>query len=266
MSFNLHTIKLERIVKQSLEKQTAQPKVQRNKIYPGDSYCPRRSILYTQAAGTETSSEVLRSTFYFESGKAIHKVIALSLGNLVMAQELRITNEHIGPPKLSPINGYIDYVIRLSNQYFVLEIKTCSRVPKDPNPWHIAQASVYALLTGIRKAIVLYVTRNDYSVKAFAITEYDIEKAAERLATAHVYANESLLPKRLEDKADCKYCHFESFCYSDKYTYFDSDELKAAVLSKKGDLLAGMDESLKELKKIVVAMAAAEEKESESVK
>jgi hypothetical protein len=193
-----------------------------NKFYAGDvAYCPRRAVkfLMTDRIGSTTPS----SMAYMKLGNTIHELVtdALHSGGHLIFKEFRL------PPAEAPdLRGVIDAVIFAPGDKIMgLEIKSCGNLPSRPKEDHIAQATIYAAVSGLEFAIV-YVSRKvagfdgKLMIKSFDLecTEHDLVNALTKACLAHYAYNDGVMPTIPAGftKADCTFCPFADECWDEE--------------------------------------------------
>lgn len=193
----------------------------RKKLYCGDaSYCPRRATLFATTEGTSEWNAAGR--FYMDTGTTVHEIIQESLMRQgIMIEAERRVDFTIGGV---PIAGKIDGIIDVEGDIKILEIKTCGALPGAPKKEHLHQALTYALLSGIYKIVIFYMSR---SIAGFGgkltctefeydVTSTDLDMIAEILATSVVGATREALPPiplHIESQRDCGFCPFTKICW-----------------------------------------------------
>lgn len=198
------------------------------KMNGGDvGYCPKKSVLLTLVDPEHREPVDPSGQLYMAQGSAIHKTYAKALeaeGKL-LAEEYHVSHPRLGPPKFKPLSGYIDdIVITEEGEPAIIDAKTCGSLPHKIKSWHAEQVGVYALMSGIRRGYIHYVSRNvaGYDGKiihrAFEIEMSDqfLMSIAYRLGVAHVYMNAETVPPiplHIVSKNDCGFCPFQSLCW-----------------------------------------------------
>lgn len=145
---------------------------------------------------------------------------------------VEIIEEHHAPPmeikfvdyrwtKKYPISAMVDGALSFAGKDFLFEFKTIN--PEDfetliePLLDHIKQGALYALCTGVRRVMFLYLNKADQRWKAFFV-EYNqdqIDWVVARITTIEDYVlRDELPPKEVSDH--CKMCPFKDLCDADK--------------------------------------------------
>lgn len=142
-----------------------------------------------------------------------------------------IIEEHSAPPmeikfldyrftKEFPISAMIDGALEYDGFPFIFEFKTIN--PKDfeyliePVPDHIKQGALYALCTGLRKVMFLYMCKGTQNLKAYTVTYNDeqLNWVINKLRSIE----EKVLNNELPDKEvgpNCNFCPYKSLCDSE---------------------------------------------------
>lgn len=110
------------------------------------------------------------------------------------------------------INFKLDGIVKYDGEYYILEIKTASKVncAKAPLSKHQLQGKTYSMLLNIPKLIWVYESREDFkhTIVFQEFTEEDIIFIKNYLNTI-VLAKD---PKNLKRSSDCKYCRYREHC------------------------------------------------------
>lgn len=212
-------------------------------------FCSRKAALHI-AVKPEYSEDIgLASQLYFSIGDAVHEVVYKSLKqlNILIANEL--------PLFVGPIHGFIDDIVvsEDSGQLKIIDVKTCGSLPSKIKSGQEEQLLLYALLTGIKEASILYVSRTvagwDGKVK---LKEIAAEVNDKKLADiAYVVAESSIFyqtktvppkPSYRTSESTCGFCPFKnSGCWSNtmpleldpEYTYLEevTEEIADQILT-----------------------------------
>lgn len=219
----------------SLEGEYARGLVRKTRIAKAKAHgadvgmCPRKVAMHCFLSKDHEIEEGGASVLYMAIGSAIHNAVQESFRSrgLLLSKEYRVESTHVGPPKFSPLAGYIDLIVKdEDNEPAIIEIKTCGNLPPKPKPWHTEQAIVYSLLSGVKRAYLFYVSRNvaDYTGrlihKMFPIPfvpEHHGEIARRMALSALALRNGFIppIPPWLESKNDCGFCPFVGDCWED---------------------------------------------------
>lgn len=221
---DMHTLRIEGAIVRGAKRKS---KLRRPKFHCGDvGMCERKAIIHTLVHSSYEITEDITTTLYFRVGTAVHEVVSEQLRNagLLKLSELRLEEPRIGPPKLMPLKGYVDNVIKVGDELGVIEVKTCGDLPLKPKGWHPEQLGMYMLLTGIPNGYLLYMSRKvaDFKgplMRVFKVDSSVIQKAALTSARASVFVNAGVLPPKpahLKTQSACGFCPFTSFCWKDR--------------------------------------------------
>lgn len=160
------------------------------------------------------------STLYFAVGNSIHDAIrkALEQSKVLVANEVRIT--------FGPIHGFIDDIIISAETggLKIIDVKTCGQLPNRIKSGQGEQLLLYALLTGISEASIVYVSRNVANFNGLMLKEIPalingqaMEKVARVIAESLVYSERHLVVGRPEyrlTRETCGWCPFkDNGCY-----------------------------------------------------
>lgn len=210
-------------------------------------FCSRKSNLHLAIIPGYYEPVSLASQFYFGIGNAVHDVVFQSFKEMgiLVANEL--------PLFVGNIHGYIDDIIvsEDSGELKIIDVKTCGQLPPKIKVGQEEQLLVYSLLTGIKEASILYVSRTvagwDGVVKMKEIaadtSPDNLRRVARIVAESTVYlARKIVSPKPVyrTSASSCGFCPFkDSGCWtdgfhvelSDGYRYVDeiSPEITDAV-------------------------------------
>lgn len=119
--------------------------------------------------------------------------------------------------KKYPISAMVDGFLEYENKPFLFEFKTINtddfEYLIEPLKDHIKQGALYALSTGIRNVMFMYMDKNTQDIKTFLvnITEGQLEWVRERLVeTENFVLNEELPPA--EKGRTCTFCEYKKLC------------------------------------------------------
>lgn len=211
---------LSRLIAKGLHSE--EPRSERNKLFCGDaSYCPRRAVLFSTTGGVNITDAA--GHFYMGIGTTVHELIqkGLSKSGVLIEAERRISLKHLGVE----VSGRIDGVIRLDGQARILEIKTCGALPGKPKKEHLHQAILYALISGIHRVIILYMSRSiadwqgalqmvEFEVE---VTPDDLKMISDQLASSIVGTSMKIIPEipsHITSAHDCGFCPFQERCWN----------------------------------------------------
>ncbi|MEC0276921.1 hypothetical protein [Peribacillus frigoritolerans] len=136
--------------------------------------------------------------------------------------------EHQAPPmevkfldtrftKKFPISAMVDGSLTMMNKDFLFEFKTIN--PTDfemliePLTDHIKQGAIYALSTGVRSVMFLYLCKGTQEWKPYLITYTDeqLDWVVTRIQTTEQFVLEDILPPK-EISNQCKWCGYKNIC------------------------------------------------------
>jgi hypothetical protein len=214
-------VTLEKLLKTRKIRETP---LRRNKINAGDIYCPRKSVLCTLVDAEFMNTNDLSSDYYFSIGSAMHSTFTTFLEELgiLYGKEARLESALVGPPRLHPLKGFVDAIIKVNGEVALVEIKSCgATLPVKPKEDHLAQLRVYLMLTGVERGYIVYVSRSvakfggEIIQKLFRV-EPDNKTYALRVALVSEYANAlvvPLIPPYIRSAAQCSWCPFQPYCW-----------------------------------------------------
>lgn len=228
----------------------------RNRLYCGDaSYCPRKSVLFATTEGENTSNAA--GQFYMETGTTVHRLIqkAFERSKILVEAERRVNLLYEG----IELRGMVDAIVEVDGERKIVEIKTCGALPGKPKREHLHQALTYALVTGIHKIVILYMSRSVASFDGrltavefeYDVTNEQIDMIAEMLATSFVGAAKKSVPQippHIRSQHDCGFCPFQHLCWGDSATKFPKpkDAIRKRIEDAKENLLHMAEEARKE--------------------
>lgn len=202
----------------------------RDRLFPSNSAeCPRQG-----AAGFMFDKDYIvdlspSSTFYFHIGDAIQAAVeeALKGAGLFIAREWHLTGKELVPN--FKVSGRADIIIRDNKgELALVEVKSCGKLPEQPKRNHEAQAVTYALLSGLDKVYVLYISRTPATFDGrinqvwfeIEIDQAKLLKVARILATGLVFGEAKILPAppaSIRPSSDvCTYCPLKTYCWEGK--------------------------------------------------
>ncbi len=118
------------------------------------------------------------------------------------------------------LSGRPDAIINKDGERYIGEIKsTKDRYFYSSPPWHYLygrQIQAYMLMTGIKKAFLIYENKDNQAWKIIPI-EYnpkEIKSIQLKIDTLRDYIKRKILPIRIPQ--NCKYCNYKTICDSNK--------------------------------------------------
>lgn len=186
------------------------------------AFCPRKTNLHFFMKNSYTEPTTLASKLYFSIGNAVHDTVyeALKMSDILIANEL--------PLFVGSVHGYIDDIVISpdTGDLKIIDVKTCGRLPSKIKLGQEEQVLLYALLTGIREASILYVSRTvagyDGVVKMKEIpadmSPENLSRVAKTLAESSVFHYRKVVPPRPNYRTsydNCGFCGFkDAGCWS----------------------------------------------------
>jgi hypothetical protein len=195
--------------------------IKRKKFYARDiSHCYRQAASFLLVSEEFKADGSAAGSFYMNTGTAVHDTIAQAFrqAGVSVAEEFKLAEMGL------TVGGRIDNIIKLGDEYAIVEIKTCGELPSSPKPEHKAQAMFYSLATGIRKVFVLYASR---SIASFGgdlkMTEYELVTTDDELYEVAFNASVSYfsalsgkrppMPTYFTARSKCGFCPFMDKCW-----------------------------------------------------
>jgi len=188
---------------------------EQTKFYITDAgKCPRAVFFKFKNAPREPiDARIMR---IFEHGESIHR----NIFNILYRLKIGCTTEIPIPPQ-EIVSGRADAILCINNENYVLDIKSINsmlfRKLTEAKEENIYQVQLYMHFFGIKKAILLYVDKDQQNLKEFFI-DYD-EALCKRLLDGFYDLKGSVeadkIPARLADfpkNWQCNYCQFKDVC------------------------------------------------------
>ncbi|MBI4833636.1 MAG: Dna2/Cas4 domain-containing protein [Planctomycetes bacterium] len=204
----------------------AKPKYPRVRHWPSDAGKCLRALVY-QWRGEKIKSPNGRLFFIFADGNLHHELIVKQLeeaGVTVTMKEapLRDTERNI--------SGKLDALIKMDNNYYVLEIKSISRRGFDEvmrlgaKEEHVLQLQLYLYYVqnifkiNAKQGIILYKNKDTSHFADFPI-DYDetyVQGFFNQLKVLETHVKEQSLPDRPYERDDwhCSYCDYRETCWA----------------------------------------------------
>ncbi len=182
--------------------------------------CPRAVFFKFKNAPREPmDARILR---IFERGENIHR----SIFNILYRLRLGVVTE-IPIPSQEIISGRADAILCLpaqsgiGNENYVLDIKSINsmifRKMQEPKEENILQIQLYMHFFAIKKAILLYIDKDQQEMKEFFV-DYDetlCKGLLDKFYALKDQVEKNIIPARLEDYPrnwQCSYCPFKEVC------------------------------------------------------
>jgi len=190
------------------------------KYYPSELPWCLRKIYYDYTIGKDKD---LESKLVMVSGTLMHSFIsdvlkfAKSEGFDVQS-EVEYEYEKDG----IVISGRADNVILLrssnSEDTYVVEIKSKSKLPDEPRIEHIMQLNFYLHFNPGAKGYLLYITRDGFNMRAFEVnySEELFKKLVDRAIILHNHIINNTLPDAEYWHGECLKCPYRNICFSVK--------------------------------------------------
>jgi len=192
--------------------------------------CPRAVFFKFKNAPKEPIEPRLMRIF--EHGEHIHRHIF----NILYRLRIGCTTE-IPIPSQEIVSGRADAILCVNNENYVLDIKSINSMlfrkllqPKEEN---VYQVQLYMHFFGIKKAVLLYVDKDQQNMKEFFI-DYDealCKNLMDKFYTLKGQIEADTIPAKLTDYPknwQCMYCQFKDVCKA-----VNGGEVKWADFKKK---------------------------------
>lgn len=239
--------KVDKFFVASPEELGKEPRPTRLAFRPSSFYKCQRQLFYFLNGSKEKKKEYPRSKRILEVGTALHEWIQTQvfmemdkLGTfdikLLPVEELpsygqegfEILREHNAPDmevkfldtrftQKFPVSAMVDGAMSFMGKDFLFEFKTINTDDFEyliqPLPDHVKQGAIYALCTGVRKVMFVYLDKNKQFLKAYLVeyTQEQLDWVVARMQSVENYVLEGELPpKEADDK--CKWCGYKGLC------------------------------------------------------
>ncbi|MDO8436510.1 MAG: PD-(D/E)XK nuclease family protein [bacterium] len=178
--------------------------------------CPRAIFFkFKNVPREEMEANVLRM---FDHGDSIHQLIMKPLFSM---REVHVVAGEVNIPSHEMISGRADAILSDGKELIVLDIKSMNSMvfrnlaqPKEEN---IDQIQLYMHYFKIQKGILLYVNKDNQTLKEFII-DYDKIRACallESLSELKKEIDSDIVPIRIPGYPNdwqCQYCSFKEVC------------------------------------------------------
>ena len=176
--------------------------------------CPRAVFFKLKNAPREPmEARILR---IFEHGENIHR----SIFNILYRLRLGVVTE-VSIPSQEIISGRADAILCIGNENYVLDIKSINSMifkrMQEPKEENVYQIQLYMHYFNIKKAILLYVDKDQQELKEFFV-DYDqalCNSLLEKFQNLKGQVEQGIVPSRLADYPrnwQCSYCQFKDIC------------------------------------------------------
>jgi len=176
--------------------------------------CPRSVFFKFKNAPREPmDARILR---IFERGENIHR----SIFNILYRLRLGVVTE-IPIPSQEIISGRADAILCIGNENYVLDIKSINSMifkrMQEPKEDNVYQVQLYMHFFNIKKAILLYIDKDQQDMKEFFI-DYDeamCKGLLDKFYALKDQVEKNIVPARLADYPrnwQCSYCTFKDVC------------------------------------------------------
>lgn len=194
----------------------------RNNFHATEAMFCRRKLFYRfNKTPTEPFEPHLLRTF--EGGHnfedSVFKVFN-SIG-IIENREIVLPNNNYN------ISGRADFVIKLGEKKYVVELKTINaegfrelELTEKCSKYHYYQLQCYLFLLGIQQGILLYQCKNTNKLKEFiiALDNSCISKILANFDSAKDFITNNILPARDfgPNSIECKFCEFNTICWKEE--------------------------------------------------
>jgi CRISPR/Cas system-associated exonuclease Cas4 (RecB family) len=178
--------------------------------------CPRAVFFKFKNAPKESiEPNVLRM---FDHGDHIHQMI---MKPLLSVREIHVVASEVNIPPQELVSGRADAIVSDGKELYVLDIKSMNSMIfknlEEPKPENIDQVQLYMHYFKIPNGILLYVNKDNQSLKEF------IFKHDKKISNALIKGLEDLkekienniVPNRIKSYGkdwQCRYCQFREIC------------------------------------------------------
>jgi CRISPR-associated exonuclease Cas4 len=208
------------------------------KYYPSELPWCLRKIYYDYTIGKDKD---LESKLVMVSGTLMHSFIsdvlkyAKSEGINVQSEveyeyEIPLEDVKVAGSLKKPaggvfsivISGRADNIILLkssnSEDTYVVEVKSKSKLPDEPRVEHIMQLNFYLHFNPGAKGYLLYITRDGFNMRAFEVNynEELFKKLVDRAIILHNHIINNTLPDAEYWHGECLKCPYRNICFSVK--------------------------------------------------
>lgn len=243
--------------------------------------CPRLNAFYS--VNTEIPFEAdSASVGYMAIGDALEGILANGLRSV---DSLVASNFRLLMPTEAPVSGKIDLIFYEPDGGLSMgEVKSCGDLPASPKWTHQVQAETYAVMSGIPRAYLIYVSRNvqkrwgdGLAMQIFKldVSEAALESRIHTIAASHLATAKGIVPPKpahFRKSVECYFCSFQGTCWGEddlemlrKLRFIQTDEV-AEKFEAAAEKLAGEIRELRPLWRIRTLTALATVSESDSAK
>ena len=234
----------------SPEDRGKEPKKERLAFRPSGIHKCAREIYYFLTGEEGSEKNTARSMRILEVGTALHEWIQSEvfmeidkldkfpitlLKNEDMptfgAQGIEYVKEHKAPPMeikfldtrwtdKFPISAMVDGAFTFDNMDMLFEFKTINTkdfsMLIEPKKEHKLQGAIYALCTGIRNVMFMYIDKNTQELKAYIVkyTDEQLDWVVSRMRSIESHVERGEVPAK-EVSANCRWCKYSKACKRD---------------------------------------------------
>lgn len=205
-------------------------------IWPSSAYCSRLIALTSNFENTSIITPAQNS--YMSIGVAVEDLLI----HAWKQQEILLFEQYRLPDVGLNVRGYIDAVIYLHGQVYVVEVKSCSKLPSKPNAKHESQALIYSIITGLPAKIVYFSRsvadwRGNLQMRVFDLESVEESKKRavfQQVVVGYISKERGVIPPRPFEKVGdgdnlpphCEYCDFEDYCWQSQEKPIDLPEIQ----------------------------------------
>lgn len=194
-------------------------------LYGSDAgFCARRNVLLQENTWIESTVNSA-GRGYMAIGVAFEDLLIQALKRERRYLGGQVRGVELAELKIS--SKFDALVLDPEDNLALLEVKTCGELPQEEKPAHLAQVQMYAAISGIRNAHLVYMSRNLTPLKPISIRTFQVDTGDEallrRLATAEESAEAAKrrvlppVPATFRKHTECHYCEFrDPFCWGER--------------------------------------------------
>lgn len=191
-------------------------------LYGSDAgFCARRNVLLGENVWIESTVNSAGKG-YMAIGVAFEDILvqALKRKRHFLAGQLR--GVELAELKIS--SKFDAIILDAQDNLALLEVKTCGQFPDEEKPAHLAQIQMYAAISGIRNAHLVYMSRDLSPLRSIPIRTFRVDTSDDALLQRLQIAEESAeaakrrvlppVPATFRKHTECHYCEFRDyFCW-----------------------------------------------------
>lgn len=199
--------------------------------------CSRQIFFkFKNAPRKEMEANILR---LFDHGDHMHKLI---MKPLLSTRDIHVVASEVDIPPQQIVRGRSDAVLSDGKTLYVLDIKSMNsmvfRTLEEPKEENINQVQLYLHFFNIQKGILLYVNKDNLSLKEFEVN-YEPTRAKyllDSLTKLKTQIDKGIVPSRIPSYPEdwqCRYCQFKEICVSGESDEMNWENFKIRIESQK---------------------------------